>query len=70
MPRAAFTSQDCGRSGPKARTVRSTNEQDLSEVNRLRTTLEDRGQSAHKARTVRTSQDMALFKQAFERIFN
>jgi hypothetical protein len=70
MLRAASSSQDCGRSGPKARTVRSTNEQDLSEVNRLWTPLEDRGRSALKARTVRASQDFALFKQAFERIFN
>jgi hypothetical protein len=70
VPRAAFSGQDCGRSGPKARTVHSTNEQDLSEVNRLQTPLEDRGRSARKARTVRTSQDLALFKQAFERTFN
>jgi hypothetical protein len=39
-------------------------------VNRLQTPLEDRGRSARKARTVRTSQDLALFKQAFERTFN
>jgi hypothetical protein len=70
MPRAAFSGQDCGRSGPKAQTVRCTNEQDLSEVNQLRTPLEDRARSTRKARTVRTSQDLALFKQAFERIFN
>jgi hypothetical protein len=68
-PRAAFSGQDCGRSGPKARTVRSTNEQDQSEVDILRTQLEGRG-SAHKARTVRTSQDLAIFKHAFEKIFN
>jgi hypothetical protein len=69
VPRVASYSQDCGWSGPKARTVRSTNEQELSEVNRLRTPLEDRGWSARKARTIRTSHDLALFKQAFERIF-
>jgi hypothetical protein len=64
MPRADFSGQDCGWSSPKARTVRSTNEQDLSKV-RLQTPLEDRGRSALKARTVRTSQDLALFKQTF-----
>jgi hypothetical protein len=70
MPRPASSGQDYGRSGPKARTVRSTKEQDLPEVDRLRTPLEDRGRSALKARTVYASQDFALFKQAFERIFN
>jgi hypothetical protein len=50
--------------------VRSTNEQDLSEVNTLRTPLEDRGRSGHMAWTVRLSQDLAIFKHAFEKIFN
>jgi hypothetical protein len=70
VSRAASSGQDCGRSGPKVRTVHSANEQDLSKVDRLRTPLEDRGRSALKARMVRASQDFALFKQAFERIFN
>jgi ATP-dependent phosphoenolpyruvate carboxykinase len=70
VPRAASSGQDHGRSSPKAWTVRSTNEQDLSEVNRLQTPLEDRGWSALKARTVRAAQELALFKHAFERIFN
>jgi hypothetical protein len=70
VPRAASFGQDCGRSSPKARTVHSTNEQDLSKVNTLRTPLEDHGRFALKARTVRASQDLALFKHAFERIFN
>jgi hypothetical protein len=70
MPRAAFSGQDRGWSGPKARTVRSTNEQDLTEVNTLQTPLKDRGRSAHMARTVRASQDLAIFKHAFEKIFN
>ena len=60
-----LSGQGCGRSGPKAQTVRSTNEQDLSEVNRLRTPLEDRGRSAHMARTVRLSQDLATFQTRF-----
>jgi hypothetical protein len=70
VPRAAFSGQDCGWSGPKVRTIRSTNEQDQSEVNILRTPLEDRGWSAHMARTVRLSQDLAIFKHTFEKIFN
>jgi hypothetical protein len=70
VPRAASSGQDCGRYGPKARMVHSANEQDLSEVVRLRTLLEDRGRSALKARTVRASKTLHFSKQAFERIFN
>jgi hypothetical protein len=65
VPRAAFSGQDCRRSSPKARTVRSTNEQDQSEVNILRTPLKDRGRSARKAQTVRTSQNLAIFQTCF-----
>jgi hypothetical protein len=53
VPRAAFSGQGYGRSGPKAQTVRSTNEQDQSEVNILWTPLEDRGRSVRMARMVR-----------------
>jgi hypothetical protein len=40
VQRATLSSQDRGRSGPKAWTVRSTNVQDQSEVNILRTPLD------------------------------
>jgi hypothetical protein len=40
VQRATLSGQDCGRSGPKARTVRSTNMQDQSKVNILRTSLD------------------------------
>jgi hypothetical protein len=65
VPRATFSGQDCGQSNPKAWTVRSTNEHDLSEVNILRTPLEDRGRSTNMARTVRLSQDLAIFQTCF-----
>jgi hypothetical protein len=58
VPKAVFSSQDCGRSGPKARTVRGAKEQDLSEVVRLRTPLVDRERSALKTRTVRASKTL------------
>jgi hypothetical protein len=57
-PKAVFSGQDCGRSDPKARTVRSAKEQDMSEVVILRTPLVDRGQSAFKTQTVRTSKTL------------
>ena len=40
VQRATLSGQDCGRSGPKARTVRNTNIQDQSKVNILRTPLD------------------------------
>jgi hypothetical protein len=47
VQRATLSGQDYGRSGPKARMVRSTNIQDQSEVNILRTPL-------NRSQTVRT----------------
>jgi hypothetical protein len=40
VQKAILSEQDCGQSGPKARTVRSTNVQDWSEVDILRTPLD------------------------------
>ena len=69
-PKPAFSGHDCGRSGPKARTVRSAKEQDGF---RSGQTSDLSGGS----RTVRPQgpegpyiQDFAFFKRAFERIFN
>jgi hypothetical protein len=58
VPKAAFSGQDCGRSGPKARTVRSAKEPHRSKVVRLRTPLVDHGRSALKTRTVRASKTL------------
>jgi hypothetical protein len=55
---SSATGQDCGRSGPKARTVRSAKEPHRSEVVRLRTPLVDCGRSALKTRTVRASKTL------------
>jgi hypothetical protein len=58
VPKAVFSGQDCGWSGPKARTVRSAKEPHRSEVVRLRTPLVDRGRSTLKTRTVRASKTL------------
>ena len=47
--------QDCGRSGPKARTVRSAKEQSIHTNGQTSDPLEDRGRSAPKGRTVRAT---------------
>jgi hypothetical protein len=67
--RATISGQDCGRSGPKARMVRSTIVQDQSEMNYFGPHWMDRGRSAHLARTVRQPHDLATFQACFQKDF-
>jgi hypothetical protein len=54
-PKPPSSGQDCGRSGPKARTVRSAIEHRVNTNGQTLDLLEDRGRSAPKGRTVRAT---------------